>query len=417
MTPLRTTDTITGAVSFFGWLDHDETQAQRMREVLAAFDDKDTIDSLGIGMIRDSIADQLFPGISTIQTRARYFFFVPWICRILEDEHPSVDQFAARLRDLEVDLIGSLRRNHDAAEGVIGYRAGRALVRLPTSVYWNGLGVLGIRRLDLSLACYRERVAHHPAARVVRRNDDGDLLDSGREVWVPSLPAAPGRFPNGDQSLELTSGEADHLADRFMTAVPGTLLAELARDLTIDRRPDSPWELDIPNLPVDLALLLRHARNFSLLVHGAHMRYNLSLADRAANLLHRDTGDLVERFTHELHDWADQVTRHRGTLTEWITTSDFWTVVDQGARIPTPTRRFVREWAKIVLYDPHGAVDDPGAAALIAARERRLKGRLARLSNERALDNWRGEPFSTAPLTYRWPQARQMLDDIAAATA
>lgn len=34
--------------SFFGWLDYDERDAQRMREVFAAFDDKDTIDSLAL---------------------------------------------------------------------------------------------------------------------------------------------------------------------------------------------------------------------------------------------------------------------------------------------------------------------------------------------------------------------------------
>ena len=37
-----------------------------MREVFAAFDDKETIDSLGLGVIRDSISDQLLPGVSTI---------------------------------------------------------------------------------------------------------------------------------------------------------------------------------------------------------------------------------------------------------------------------------------------------------------------------------------------------------------
>ena len=72
--------------SVFAWLDYDEREAQRMREVLSAFDDKETIDSLGLGVIRDSISDQLFPGISTIQTRARYFLFIPWICQMLESD-------------------------------------------------------------------------------------------------------------------------------------------------------------------------------------------------------------------------------------------------------------------------------------------------------------------------------------------
>ena len=44
---IRTQDA--GEQSFFGWLDYDERDAQRMREVFAAFDDKETIDSLGLG--------------------------------------------------------------------------------------------------------------------------------------------------------------------------------------------------------------------------------------------------------------------------------------------------------------------------------------------------------------------------------
>lgn len=160
------------AQSLFGWLDYDERDAQRMREVFAAFDDKDTIDSLGLGVIRDAISDQLFPGISTIQTRARYFLFVPWICRMLEAEHVPAGRFAARLRELEVALVESLQQVEGPNQGVIGYRARKRLARLPSSVYWNGLGVFGIRRLDLSTVEYRTFVARYGKARESTPVDD-----------------------------------------------------------------------------------------------------------------------------------------------------------------------------------------------------------------------------------------------------
>ena len=49
----------------------------------------DTVDELGVLTIWEAIADQLLPGLSTIQTRARYFFFIPWIYKwkVLSDEH------------------------------------------------------------------------------------------------------------------------------------------------------------------------------------------------------------------------------------------------------------------------------------------------------------------------------------------
>jgi hypothetical protein len=144
-----------GSLSLFGWLDYDERDAQRMREVFAAFDDKETIDSLGFGVIRDSMSDQLFPGISTIQTRARYFFFVPWICQVLEAEAVPPGRFNARLREFEVALIESLREVEGSNQGVIGYRARKRLTRLPSTVYWSGLQAFGIRQLSLTLAEYR----------------------------------------------------------------------------------------------------------------------------------------------------------------------------------------------------------------------------------------------------------------------
>jgi hypothetical protein len=61
------------------WLDHDTTDRERMNRILALFRERDTRDELGIGVIRDLIADELFPGTSTIQTRLRYMLFVPWI--------------------------------------------------------------------------------------------------------------------------------------------------------------------------------------------------------------------------------------------------------------------------------------------------------------------------------------------------
>ena len=67
-------------MSSFSWIVFDETERQRVRRIMAMFEGKETRDEIGLGPIRDSIADHLFPGTSTIQTRLRYMLFVPWIC-------------------------------------------------------------------------------------------------------------------------------------------------------------------------------------------------------------------------------------------------------------------------------------------------------------------------------------------------
>ena len=61
------------------WLDFSERERRRALEVIDQFREESTRDELGIGSIRDAIADLLFPGTSTVQTRARYFLFIPWL--------------------------------------------------------------------------------------------------------------------------------------------------------------------------------------------------------------------------------------------------------------------------------------------------------------------------------------------------
>ncbi|NHB84268.1 hypothetical protein G7085_05605 [Tessaracoccus sp. HDW20] len=50
-----------------------------MREIVELFMDRESRDELGIGVIRDTIADGLFPGTSTLLTRARYLLFIPGV--------------------------------------------------------------------------------------------------------------------------------------------------------------------------------------------------------------------------------------------------------------------------------------------------------------------------------------------------
>jgi hypothetical protein len=60
-----------------GWIDFSPAHRERVGTILELLKPEGMVDELGIGSIRDAVADNLFPGISTIQTRAKYFFIVP----------------------------------------------------------------------------------------------------------------------------------------------------------------------------------------------------------------------------------------------------------------------------------------------------------------------------------------------------
>ena len=65
-------------LSALTWIDHDPATRERTLRILSLFQKRDSREELGLVAIRDSFADRLFPGTSTIQTRLRYMFFVPW---------------------------------------------------------------------------------------------------------------------------------------------------------------------------------------------------------------------------------------------------------------------------------------------------------------------------------------------------
>ena len=78
------------------WVDYDSEARDRSLRILALFEQKESRDELGLGGVRDSFADKLFPGTSTIQTRLRYMLFIPWIYKSLERRRISSKEFSER---------------------------------------------------------------------------------------------------------------------------------------------------------------------------------------------------------------------------------------------------------------------------------------------------------------------------------
>ena len=76
-------------MSIVTWLDFSEAQQRKVLEALKGFEDKETVDDLGFGPIRDAISGTFFPGTSVLQTRARYFLFVPWIFQYAQSRWPA----------------------------------------------------------------------------------------------------------------------------------------------------------------------------------------------------------------------------------------------------------------------------------------------------------------------------------------
>ncbi len=400
-------------MSSLTWLDYSERERQQVMEVIDLFREEGTRDELGIGTIRDALSDTLFPGTSTIQTRLRYFFFVPWVMTELERRRISSHEAAAGSRRLQGRLRDALMVGGDN-EGVIGSFAGHQVQRLPTNVYWNGLGVWGVRLYPGSeVAYYQSLNGFYDRQRTNRGSTDGE---PGKEAeltnWDPALPPSPDELLQ-EMDFSLTEAEADYLVDRIRRRAPDSLLRELIdRQARIGRKVAFPWDHPATeDLPPKPAAALTHAHNFSQLIHGAALLYNLILAEKS------QWEEGVDDYRFRLAAWWDQTIERADAFAQWDREA-FWAFLARtGARITPQTRSFVDTWrtwfdqaTRIESLIDKGAVRD-----LIIARERRLKGKRARIGDQRAMETWSGAS-GTGQLDYRWNRpVAGYLNDLAAA--
>ncbi len=237
------------------------------------------------------------------------------------------------------------------------------------------------------------------------RTDDGEPVDGPVPGnWHAGLPPMPDDLLSR-ATFRLTPGEAEYLEERILASVPRSLLAFLVGQ----RRPVEgsafPWELG--QLPGELGMQVRHARNFSEAMHGASLLYNLLLAERAGE------DELMEEYRDRIGTWRTLLQTREAELEEWDRSAFWELVLGTRARVPSPARQFISEWLRIALASAGNVADAEPARQLIRERELRLKGKQARLFNQDALDRWNGYA-GVRQLEFRWSNAVRILEAIRA---
>lgn len=390
--------------SHIAWLDASSEEQRRMRDIIRLFAERESRDELGLGQIRDAIADALFPGTSTLLTRARYLLFVPWAyMKAATRTNPTAD--ADRY---ERDIIHAVRDSDDYA-GLLGMQAGEALKNLPSAIYWSMLRHYRILA-DASLS--RDDVLRLDG----RTAFPGDLGDepSGRfRAWSATLPPLPEGFPKSiPGGFALTPDEAAWLRDRILDEEPDTLLAHLVLHRPVAESP-APW-MDPSAIRVtgDARVELDDARAFSALMHGAQLIYNLLLAEEYQQAGYDRIADPAARFRDRVAAWADDLPALVDLRTWDLAALLARVELTRGSPININTRRFVVGWRDLIQEVGAGAMADNGAVrSFMVRRERQHKGAQARLGNRARLASWGGSSGAGA-LEYRWPQVRSILLDI-----
>lgn len=394
--------------SVIAWLDTSSEEQRRVRELITLFAQNESRDELGIGQIRDAFSNTLVPGTSVIQTRARYFLFVPWIYQQGMRRGYAGQQLKTWADRRERRLVEALRETGDV-EGLIGRLAGPAVKVLPSAIYWSGLVRYGILTRDIA----SDQVTGPTAGSAAEEGDELAMRVSGD--WNPTVPPAPDSFPDRvEGGFDLFQDEAVWLAEQITKTAGGTLLAHL---LTAGQMPDpaspAPWtDSACATAPPHLRSQLDHAWLFSLGMHGAALLYNLLIGERYEAAGHTRAEQPVTDYRERLQRWAEDCAAVTSQLASWDRQQMWDLVLHANPRVGPLTRQFVDTWLDAVVAGSWGSVADrDDLRTLVSTREQRQKKKQSRLVNDRLLRTWSGESGS-AQLTFRWPQVRRIITDI-----
>ncbi|PDT39364.1 MULTISPECIES: DUF6361 family protein [Sinorhizobium] len=385
-------------MSYLAWIDFDPEERRRAQTLIDLFKQPEARDELGLGTVRDGLADLLFPGTSTIQTRLRYMLFIPWTYCEAQSRKATQAERTNIARDLEFRLSEALLRGNETT-GVIGRDAGRDLKRLASSVYWAGLNTLGIRTMMGSQATF---LSYGPES----------LKDHDLKLWSSSLPKAPEDLFE-QATFALTLKEADFLRDRIASNAKPSLLNELARTGKPFSQ-DWPWQVGESTISKFNRSLLRHAERFSGVMYGASLLYNLLLALRAAERpnakKHADASALMEHYRSRLDDWRTKL--EFLDLDSWDLDDLFSLIGTTSHSLTKASRDFIRGWASIARSGAKHLETDSSAIELLKHRERDLKRLKARLLHDAPLERWSGAS-GDARLDFRWGISRNYLGELA----
>ena len=436
------------------WLDRDLASQEQVRRLLDMSEEPRALDSLGLGAIRDALADEIAPGVSTAQSRLRYFVLIPWLFEQVAAAS-SRKPYTRRLRDGEVELIERLSRL-GPRQGVIGLQSRSDLKVMPSTLYWTGLRTWEIARFDGSV---RQAIERAGSARVrrVETDADGHRVEAGLDLWCELLPVPDG-FLKRPEHLSLSIPEAEWLVDRLRSAAAtrdsvlrhAADYADRARTAgKAERVGDwaTPWDLpgDFPvgRLNNRNRDALHHARCVSEVTEGPRILYNVMLAECASQTSGgEDTSgeetsgehsadeaqSKLECWSGRLGEWAERVSQPATAkrLEEWHRSLDrsdpaegFWACLRglRGREASVDLFRFVNDMATHVVKSPKD-FNNRAIRERITQRECLLKGSRARLGPSGGpLKAWiaRGMPFTGGAFDYRWTQVVGYLVDLAGA--
>jgi hypothetical protein len=410
-------------MSEVGWIDFSSEHREKVRAVLDLLKVKGVVDELGIGVVRNTFSDSMFPGITTVQTRAKYYPLTALLIARYGKERKGAHSMESYMAREEISCRIQLVTNAGDPKnlGIVGSSFGvdrsQGVKRRPSSIYWNGLRAFGIIPPALTFSEYDRRlnqpqVTIHGLLESTRdaSGDDWDAESLDRiSVSVPPIEDEESYFQNLE--IDLTPVEAKWLREQITSNQPDSLTSKIliSREATdqLLRLPSPPSFQEFADLPfvqkLDSGEMIRNielARDFAILLGGAYIRYYYLLQERFGSDQDKET------MLSAWEKWRRQISDFPKT---WDI-QEVWSRVNaHGSKVYTPTRNFVKDW---IAEAQNGAKDADACDRLVIQQEWNNKKNRARLRPRNTGEDVRG--WVNPPVyNYRLTQVQQLVQDIA----
>lgn len=404
-----------------GWIDFSKRDRKKAQQLLSLIRPEGQLDELGIGYIRDGLANLLFPGISTIQTRAKYFFIIPNIFREFEnlnaaDRRKTTARSYLKEREHQVKNKLSKLKNYEEGHGVIGItlRERQYIKRNPSEIYWAGLQSYGFMNAGgISLEQYiRNLAAHQPLERVKAKEEEDDTHATFESADVIQAPVDFNWFE--DLKLDLTDEERDFFSTQILKSEKEKSLSVMP---VLIRNSDllnafistgNFQEFVLASLDIDykkqVKELLTLAHDFAWLMEGVHLLYNHILQQ------HFFKDNYKGVFEDEWISWKEDLKDTMINYNEF----EVATLHHYIRRSRPNSELFVNSWWKMVKNMATAHKPSSEMLQLVKQREQMSKGKKSRLSKPPSanVDIELNKRIGLALLQYRYYNAKTIIKDI-----
>ncbi len=396
-----------------GFIYTDSKMLNQAQQIMAFCTEKGAVDELGIGRIRDAFSNALFPGISSLQTRAKYFTVLPLIYESLaKGKWKDVQEVRNALRLKDKDLAALLNASQDPYGGIVGASFVKTdkMVKYDASyIYAGGLQTFGIidnpNNVQISKLIF-------DASKKRRETDitTDEATESLHQARYWSIPDTYD-WEKGCR-ITLTKSEADFLKRKICSApiVKGghTLLVPMlrcgigAKELVNYTFADLP--IDKLSLTEETRYIYHIAKDFAEFIHGIYLRYNVLLARN----VEKGTGEVTTRdpaIVERFEKWLDSSWKGGG-LRDRV--DAIWAWASKARMTDTSCLTFCQSAAKSL------DVDDElrGLDRLITLREKTIKQSRRKINNPGYYTFEPGHYVQDHLLDYRWTTARRIIADI-----